>query len=721
MNEKVYVPGRANRPFWMDACPQNQGFSTVGVAIALLVTLSLVFTGAQVYRIQSAAADVQEVADAAALAADNVVAEYYLVARVCDAVVLSLALTGVVVLGMGVAALCTPLSAKVGTTLIKIGKKVLKARDRFAEKAARGLEKLQKAMPFLVAAAAYRVTASNTGGMGLHYLGIALALPLEGEEVSSGAAGSADTLIDAVDGAADTLMQAGDDAERAATKAKTAKERAFEADCGASPKYCMYERAGALSSMSGAANPYFSSVDTWGFSVALERAKSYYPRRLAAERPQGDSLDERANSALRKRFYAYAVEAVSAGYVHEDEDSFDAKFPLLPKNTAELRSTRLFSDVEYPVSINGSGKFEMHAWEGCPRAAGAVAVGSLAEREAGAYAVCPVCQFTASSLGSVAAASSNIENGFEYHYRIVAEQARAYQKARESYNPKARKVRRIAGSLFETALSTLRQMSSQRIHVSPPGRFGVVAIVASTEQRPSDYGFVSSFVDDSSMLGTCMAISGATLASDTPEQGRTAIASALDGLRERKGVPLAGVLDGVMDVWSAMLFAYADGQQRIGEGIDELDSRLSFDSESRLGLWSSKDFARLMESLGLQPVELDAPKPVLVNTAHVLDADGSAFSTRLLSVKRVAAKLSGGNLLEGAIGVAEDQALQAVDDLDTEVTIAEIEIAGEGFPPIPLTITLPDSVREDARGLIASVADWLKGIAGNITGVRQWR
>ena len=170
-----------------------------------------------------------------------------------------------------------------------------------------------------------------------------------------------------------------------------------------------------------------------------------------------------------------------------------------------------------------------------------------------------------------------------------------------------------------------------------------------------------------------------------------------------------------------MLFAYADGQQRIGEGIDELDSRLSFDSESRLGLWSSKDFARLMESLGLQPVELDAPKPVLVNTAHVLDADGSAFSTRLLSVKRVAAKLSGGNLLEGAIGVAEDQALQAVDDLDTEVTIAEIEIAGEGFPPIPLTITLPDSVREDARGLIASVADWLKGIAGNITGVRQWR
>ena len=128
-----------------------------------------------------------------------------------------------------------------------------------------------------------------------------------------------------------------------------------------------------------------------------------------------------------------------------------------------------------------------------------------------------------------------------------------------------------------------------------------------------------------------------------------------------------------------------------------------------------------MESLGLQPVELDAPKPVLVNTAHVLNADGSQFSARLLSVKRTAASLSGDNLLEGAIGIAEDRALQAVDDLDREVTIAEIEIAGEGAPSIPITITLPDSVRDEAKSLVSSVADWLRGIAGSITGVRQWR
>ncbi len=42
----------------------------------------------------SASADIQNVADAAALAAENEVAEFMIAVRVCDAVVLSLSLTG---------------------------------------------------------------------------------------------------------------------------------------------------------------------------------------------------------------------------------------------------------------------------------------------------------------------------------------------------------------------------------------------------------------------------------------------------------------------------------------------------------------------------------------------------------------------------------------------------------------------------------------------------
>ena len=97
---------RGRRPFGLFR--DEDGFTTVGVALALLVTLALVFTSAQVYRVSSASADVQDVADAAALAAENEVAEFMIAVRVCDAVVLSLSLTGAAPAGLGVAALCTP-------------------------------------------------------------------------------------------------------------------------------------------------------------------------------------------------------------------------------------------------------------------------------------------------------------------------------------------------------------------------------------------------------------------------------------------------------------------------------------------------------------------------------------------------------------------------------------------------------------------------------------
>ncbi|MDO4400074.1 MAG: molybdenum cofactor biosynthesis enzyme, partial [Coriobacteriia bacterium] len=541
---------RVGKPFWQDDELDDGGFSTVGVALALLISLSLVFAGAQVYRVQSAAAEIQEVADAAALAADNVVAEYYLVARVCDALVLSLSLTGIVVLGMGVAALCSPISATVGSKLIDAGRRVLKARDGFARRAASGLNELQKAVPFLAAAAAYRVAAANKDAGGSPYIGLALAFPFEGEEVSAGDGTGSGSLVDAVDGAADTLKRAGEEAEKAAREAKGAKERGYQADCGAHPGYCLFERAASLAHLQGVSNPYFGSVETWGFSVALNRAKAYYPVRLAMESPVSDSLDEQVNSALRKRFYEYAAQVVGEGFVTESGDAFEADFPLLPKNTAEMKETRLYTDAVYPVTVNESGLREMHAWDGCPRAAGSIGRGSLAQREGEGYALCPTCEFTAESLGAVAAASSSINNGFEYHYRIIAQAAQEYEEARKGYDPKAQTVRRIAGTLFDRARDALHSMASQRIAVAPPGRFGMVSIVMSTGALSSQGGFASRFVADAGELGTRVAIAGATLVSDSPEQGRTVISSILDGLRKRTDSRLLGVFATVMDVWS---------------------------------------------------------------------------------------------------------------------------------------------------------------------------
>ena len=105
----------ACRPFFRS----DGGFSTVGMVIALLLTLSLIFSAAQVHRIQSISSEVQNVADAAALAAENQVASFYVVIQVCDAAVLSLSLTGLIMAGAGAVALCVPACQPIAATLIE--------------------------------------------------------------------------------------------------------------------------------------------------------------------------------------------------------------------------------------------------------------------------------------------------------------------------------------------------------------------------------------------------------------------------------------------------------------------------------------------------------------------------------------------------------------------------------------------------------------------------
>ncbi|MFR1167374.1 MAG: molybdenum cofactor biosynthesis enzyme, partial [Adlercreutzia equolifaciens] len=95
------------------------------MAVALLVTLSLLFSAAQVYRIHAAGSEVQEVADAAACAALNPVAEFMVAVRVADAAVLSLTLLGDIAYGAGVVALCVPPAAELGSQLVSAGQKVL--------------------------------------------------------------------------------------------------------------------------------------------------------------------------------------------------------------------------------------------------------------------------------------------------------------------------------------------------------------------------------------------------------------------------------------------------------------------------------------------------------------------------------------------------------------------------------------------------------------------
>lgn len=703
----------------LDAFHDEEGMTTVGMVLALLVTLALVFSAGQAYRVGSASSEVQNVADAAALAAQNEVGEFMIVVRVCDAVVLSLSLTSLVATGLGVAALCTPATAAASETLLKAGRDVAHARDRFAEKAADGLNRLQRLLPFLAAANAASVAAANNGASS-NYVALAVLAPSAGEEISVDGAAELEEVGATVDGAADEVRQAADEAERAAERANEAKLRAFEHDCGLNPSYCMYERAATLAGMSGTENPLFRSVDTWSFSVALKRAQAYYPRRLAAEAPADGSVEEQARSALRTRFYAFAVEEVGRGYVHESDDSFDASFPHLPKNTAEMRATTLYTEAVYPCTVDEEGRATAHAWAGCPAAAGAGSLVSIAQTEAESYAECARCGFSAASMGKVAAASTSIENGFEYHYEAVASAAEDYEKARAELDPLANEVKRRAGGLFDEVRNALGKVAGKRLSAQPPGRYGVIALVANTGSLAASDGFGSSFVRGGGALGARAAVSAATLVADSSEEGATVVSSLLDGVKDQGGAAV-GALGTVLDCWSGLLGAYAQGQEALDDAVSSSLDGLPLTGASGLGAWAAGALREAVRAVGLAPAELDALKPVLVNSAHVAARDEGAFGARLLSLKEqaIAHPLGSNDVFATIVGTVETEVVEGIQGFDGSVEIAVIEL-WDGGPSFPVSIALPQAAKDAASDLVQRVADGLRGVYAQVTGVRVW-
>ena len=703
-----------------DLFRDEQGLTTTGMVLSLLITLTLVFTAAQVYRINSASAEVQDVADAAALSAENQVAEFMLVVRFCDAVVLSLSLAGATACGLGIAALCTPVTATLSEGLIKAGRQLIEMRNKFADRAAAALNKLQEALPFFAAACAASVAAANNGdSSGAQYLGVAVLVPAKGESIGVSADDGADQLLDDIDDQAEDIRQKAKEAEEAAEEANRSKERAFKRDCGDNPAYCMYERALNLAGMESSSNPLYTSIDAWTFSVALNRAKAYYHTRLAGEAPADYSIEEQARSALRAHFYQYVTEELKGAYVHETGDSFEANFPHVPSNTAQMRLTTLYTDPIYPVTTAKSGKSVMHAWPGCPEAS-SLSLGSIQEMEAGDFETCPTCGFTAASLGRVAAASSSIDNGFEYHYEAVADEADVYEDARRRADGPKAEVKERAGGLFGKLRDVLKKTAGKRIEASPPGRFGAIAFVVNAGSTSTAGGFASGFVT-SGTLGPRAAVSAATLVDEGSAEGRTALNSALDGLRENGGV-VVGAAGIVLDAWSWLLKAYADGQDAVTGAIEHGLNGLPLVGASGLGTWAADKLKGTIKDMGLQPAEVGALKPVLVNSAHVAAKGEGSFASGYLSVKQriVAHPLMSTDLFSSLLTEAERMAVTSIEGLDDSVQIASIELLGDGGPSIPITIPLPDAVKSQGLGVVQSVFDQLRSFYVETTGVRVW-
>lgn len=702
---------------------RDGGFTSVGVAVALLLALALLFTAAQVRWVQSHSADIQFVADAGALAGANVVAEYIIVVRVADAVVLSLSLLGMATFGIAIVVSCIPYMQGVGGELMQFGMKVFKARNKCADTAKEALEKLQTALPFLIAVNAAAAIEANSGisGSAAPYRGLALPLPLKGEDISL-PDNDVEQIGEELTEQNQKTAELTDAAQEAYDRMESSKLRAYNADCGNDPGHCMLERARKLASMGGGSNPSFSSVDSWYFEYSFERAKAYYGKRLSIEKPASQSLKEQVNSFCRERFYSFAVEEMSKGWCETSpEGILDANFPLLPRNTSEMRQTGLFTESVYPACADGM----LHGSSACPsyRSAGSAGTGSVADLESGTYSKCEACGFTASTIGKVASATTSTDTGFEYHYRIVAEEAKRYQEASMDYERETQGAKDSAGKSLDILEEAMEMIKSPRLIPRPPGHNGVIALVSDCESHPIPAGFANSTVGGSAQIMPRIAISAAALAEERADDGGNILASFFDKVSaEAEQSSLAssafGVFDGILSIWGSALLAYSRGGDAISQGlVDFLDS-IPLVKATPLSRWARTALDDTVRALGLEGASLDVPKPLIVNSIHVLRAGDAAPARALLTAKEAYSSLggSGSGTFGGALvdGLTSALADGGIGLLESELILFEISFGdGFGLSDIPIKLRLPDSLVEKGRSI---VSDAQQGISASLGG-----
>ena len=702
---------------------RDGGFSSVGVVVALMLVIALLFSAAQVRWMVSTSADIQFVADAGALAAQNVVAEYEVIARIADAVVVSMSFFGMTVYGVSIVLSCIPYTATVGQKLMEFAKKELDVRDDIAEQATNALNVLQRALPFICVVNAARVITSNriSSEAAEYYIGIAIPLPLTGEEVEFPRDDKARENEDELIQRNTQTSELSREAQEAYKQMQKDKYEGYMADCGSNPNYCQYERANRLGGLSGTLNPFFSSVDTWEFSYALDRARAYYQARLTNEHPASSNLDEQVRSFARTRFYTFAVNEMRSAYAFEHADgTFSANFPLLPRNNSELRLTTLYTEKVYPVSADKV----IHGSLACPSYldAGPFSYGSVAQCENGEYKGCDQCGFSINTISRVAQASTSIDNGFEYHYRKVAEAAQRYAKSSREYRDACSGVKESALEGFELFKTALEALKIPRVSPHPPGRNGCIAIVIdpSTHQIPGP--FSSSFVLSDAKLKPRVAISAAAMTLDRANFENNVLASFLDRLQADLDLPAAGALglgalDGILFLWGCSLMAYDIGIDAITRGVGDYLRAIEPISPTPIAAWAERTLQETLGAFGLQGVPIATPKPVIVNSMYVAQTSDSIPGKVLVSAKKTYASLPGA--ANGTIGAAFIDGLlqefenQGTEFLESEFTIYTIRFADiPGLPELPIKVTLPDFLIDKGKIILADTRSWLNLIFG---------
>ena len=596
----------------------ERGYTSVAVAVALLVSVSLVFCVAASEWTMARSADVQSVADASALAGSNTVAGFCTIAQVLDACVLSLSLAGMSAMGAGLVLAAIPGAQEASGKVMDTGKQILDSRNTFARSSLEGLREVERLLPGICVANSYRCAQQNNKD-DLNYFGVALPFPLESQSDYSSL--SSEVKGDDLEESAERLRDATRRAEEAKKRADDARRRAWTADCVDNPR-CMRSRARDLAGLLGSDNPMIDDPMDWTFGDAINRSRSYYEQRLAREVPMGSDIESITDSLAREAFYEYALDEVYGAWYQEHSDgSVDLNVPHLARNSNEMRGTWLYTNAVWPCTEEEEG-VTLHSTLSCPGASGPnVGYDCVAAIEDGSVRRCDVCRMDVGDLGAVASISTSATNGYEHYWQIVVEEAQNYQTARNEQAEAERRAKEVAEQSSDAFDKALEQLSVPRPKICPPGAWGCVAVVSRAEGPTVPSELTDAFLSDVD-LPAGIAVSASALAPDDASNGGDILSHLLDGIVGSNHGLAGSFVGGITGLWGRMLTSYGCAYDGLSGTVDKYLGAIDGLFGGSVGMWLKRKIVGIMGTLGLEPADMRMRKPVLTNTQDVLAKAG---------------------------------------------------------------------------------------------------
>lgn len=676
--------GESLNPLQLFFCDEG-GYSTITLTCALLLSVVLMLSVALAGWSHAKSADIQNVADVAALAGSNVVSAYTTIAAVLDACVLSLGILGISVLAAGLVCAAIPVLQMASSPMVEGGKKILSVRKDFAKSCYQGMQKLENALPVLILANAAAVTHANST-TSTSYAGAALCYP----QKSQSDFGLYNELLDtsALETKTHDVAQVSQELEDAANEARAAKERAFRADCVDDPR-CLQSRAKDLAGLSSVQNPVYTSPEAWKFLYAKHRALNYYAQRTYDSCPPDPTPDELQRYYARDRFYHYAYQTIRQAPC-EEGSATRIELPELAHGVEAVKKTILYTERVWPI-YQQNGENVLHCAGSCPGIEGKqMSLGSLADIDKGNSKMCPVCKMDVRAMARVAAASTNINNGFEYYWQIIVEESRKYQTAKDKV---AELEKNLEDKAHKAALSfdeVLAHFGTKRPKLCPPGAFGCIALVVRAHRVEPPATLLQNYIKRKT-LPSGAAIAGSCLAPTEDDSAHNVLGELAHSLASAFPSTL-GIAEGVADLWGKLLVGYGAGYRKVEQASSDFLETLDEVAGERIASWLRDKVRTSIEAIGLEPADMRCKKPVLVHTQDILDKSGK---TQVGEIRDIIVQMP------TDADEARAWALNKTEEIlgSQEVTIAELKFRDPVPFSIPLTLNLGELFRALTTGV----------------------